>query len=304
MPDIKIKGWSGTDFQYHAVPKVWLSAPESTEEAPVLVPYTYGEAVSKTVEPDFSAGDMTVPIADGELVAGLTITKPAELVPENIPNGMTIAGVGPGTFVDKTEERTVDLDMSDGDQVILPTNDDVNMSKVIVKKPDTLIPENIASGVSVAGITGTHEGEGTGVGLMDWVNGLCTEISERAYNGLTSVRSVKFANVTSVGKNAFVLCSNLEKADFYKVESFGDGAFYNAKALKTLIIRTQTMCTMTNPMSMFGYKIGADYRGPIALGTGYIYVPSALVDTYKADTKWSKFAAQFRAIEDYPDICG
>ena len=304
MPDIKIKGWSGTDFQDQNVPKIWLDAAQSTEEAPVLVPYTYGEAVSKTVEPDFSAGDMGVEIPYGELVTGLTITKPAELVPENIPNGMTIAGVGPGTFVDKTEECTVDLDMSDGDQVILPTNADVNMSKVIVKKPDTLIRENIAAGVTVAGIKGTHEGGGTGGELLDWVNNGCKEISERAYNGLASVRSVNFTGVTSVGNHAFVLCSNLEKADFYKVESFGDGAFYNAKALKTLIIRTQTMCTMTNPRSMFGYKIGADYRGPIALGTGYIYVPSALVDTYKADTKWSKFAAQFRAIEDYPDICG
>ena len=38
---------------------------------------------------------------------------------------------------------------------------------------------------------------------------------------------------------------------------------------------------------------------PIASGTGYIYVPAALVDSYKAATNWSNFAAQFRALEDY-----
>lgn len=93
MPDVKIKGWSGTEFSYQNVPKIWLNAPESTEESPVLVPYTYGEAVSKTVEPDFSAGDMAVDIPEGELVTGLTITKPETLIPENIVHGVTIAGV-------------------------------------------------------------------------------------------------------------------------------------------------------------------------------------------------------------------
>lgn len=93
MPDVKIKGWSGTEFSYSDVPKIWLDAAQSTEETPVLVPYTYGEAVSKTVEPDFSAGDMAVPIADGELVTELTIAKPDTLVPENIAKDIEIAGV-------------------------------------------------------------------------------------------------------------------------------------------------------------------------------------------------------------------
>ena len=43
---------------------------------------------------------------------------------------------------------------------------------------------------------------------------------------------------------------------------------------------------------------------PIASGTGYIYVPAALVDNYKAATNWSTYANQIRAIEDYPEICG
>lgn len=93
MPDVKIKGWSGTEFAYQDVPKIWLDAAQSTEEAPVLVPYTYGEAVSKTVAPDFSGGDMALDIPDGELVKELTITKPETLIPENVAAGVTIAGV-------------------------------------------------------------------------------------------------------------------------------------------------------------------------------------------------------------------
>ena len=33
--------------------------------------------------------------------------------------------------------------------------------------------------------------------------------------------------------------------------------------------------------------------------TGYIYVPRALVDSYKSATNWSTYASQFRALEDY-----
>jgi hypothetical protein len=38
---------------------------------------------------------------------------------------------------------------------------------------------------------------------------------------------------------------------------------------------------------------------PIESGTGYIYVPAALIDSYKTETNWSAFAAQYRALEDY-----
>lgn len=39
-------------------------------------------------------------------------------------------------------------------------------------------------------------------------------------------------------------------------------------------------------------------------GTGYVYVPSALVDSYKITAPWSSMASKIRAIEDYPDITG
>lgn len=93
MADIKLKGYSGTEKEYAGVPKVLLHAPESTDEAPVLVPFTYGQAVSKNVAPKFTAGDMAVPIAEGELVTELTIVKPKNLLAENIAEGVDIAGI-------------------------------------------------------------------------------------------------------------------------------------------------------------------------------------------------------------------
>ena len=76
--------------------------------------------------------------------------------------------------------------------------------------------------------------------------------------------------------------------------SIGKYAFSRTK-IATLIIRTNLICTLGN---------GALSNTPISEGTGYIYVPSSLIEAYKVATNWVNYAAQFRAIEDYPDVCG
>ena len=83
-----------------------------------------------------------------------------------------------------------------------------------------------------------------------------------------------------------------ETADLGTVGTIGDRAFNSCFSLHTLAIRKDdTVCALTGQYSLYGSKIEN--------GTGYIYVPSALVDTYKAATNWSNFASQFRALEDY-----
>ena len=52
--------------------------------------------------------------------------------------------------------------------------------------------------------------------------------------------------------------------------------------------------------------LGGDglYYTKIHSGQGYVYVPAALVDSYKAAANWQNYADQIRAIEDYPEITG
>ena len=95
---------------------------------------------------------------------------------------------------------------------------------------------------------------------------------------------------------SFMGCSNLEKIDFDVLEGMKDADFYECSALKAVIIRSPAVCTMRDSNA---FKLT-----PIASGTGYVYVPAALVDSYKAATNWSVYADQIRSIEDYPDICG
>lgn len=55
-----------------------------------------------------------------------------------------------------TQEKTVDLAMASGNQIISP-DAGKNLSKVTVTKPSTLVAENIKTGVSIGGVTGTLE---------------------------------------------------------------------------------------------------------------------------------------------------
>ena len=66
------------------------------------------------------------------------------------------------------EERTVDLAMANGDQVITPSGANRTMQKVTITKPRNLIPENIQKGITIAGVTGVFEGTyGPGTAVVD-----------------------------------------------------------------------------------------------------------------------------------------
>ena len=128
-----------------------------------------------------------------------------------------------------------------------------------------------------------------------YVNDSVDTIGAHAFNGCTSLASVTLLEATSIAGSAFIDCTNLASADLAKVQKIDAYVFKKCTALDKLIIRTGTVCTL-GVDCLTGTKIAA--------GTGYIYVPTALKAQYAQATNWSAYAAQFRAIEDYPDICG
>lgn len=98
--------------------------------------------------------------------------------------------------------------------------------------------------------------------------------------------------ITIIGTSAFNECNSLTTIDLPLVTSIGTSAFYSCVKLNALILRIlDSICRLSNVNAFAGT--------PIASGTGYIYVPSALIEDYKVATNWSTFAAQFRALEDY-----
>lgn len=131
--------------------------------------------------------------------------------------------------------------------------------------------------------------------ITELQDNIVASLTNYALYGCTALKKVAFGEVTDVSDGAFSGCTALEVADFHKTVTITGGAFTNCTALKALILRSTEKCTITSSAGLGSTGISA--------GTGYIYVPSALVDTYKADSKWGTYAAQIRAIEDYPEVC-
>lgn len=111
-----------------------------------------------------------------------------------------------------------------------------------------------------------------------------------AFNQCSALKKVVFPKLTSISESVFNGCTALTFADFAIVTSIGTSAFANS-GITALVLRKNSVVSLKNVNVLKGT--------PINSGTGYIYVPSALLDDYKSATNWSSFSAQFRAIESY-----
>lgn len=124
-----------------------------------------------------------------------------------------------------------------------------------------------------------------------------TTMNTYVFYGCTALETVKLPKATSIPSQAFYNCTKLKHADCGQSGSIAAQAFNACTSLTELILRkTDSICTLSNVNGVNNTAIGK--------GTGYVYVPAALIEDYKTATNWSTFADQFRAIEDYPEICG
>lgn len=113
---------------------------------------------------------------------------------------------------------------------------------------------------------------------------------------LTKLIKENLPNLQILGNNSFAN-SGVQTVDL-PLTNIGSGTFKNCP-LYSLILRdngTDKLCVLSNVNGLEGTGI--------ANGEGYIYVPQALIEEYKAATNWVTYASQIRAIEDYPDVCG
>lgn len=155
---------------------------------------------------------------------------------------------------------------------------------------EIIIPNGVTS---IRGSAFMHMSNITTVTIPDTV----ASIGSSAFFACTKLKSVKLPSATKViGSQMFFINYELSMVDSYVQNIKDSQVFWGCSKLNLILRDTETVCTLGNTNSFD--------ESAIAKGTGYIYVPSALVDSYKAATNWSTFAAQICAIEDYPDITG
>ena len=117
----------------------------------------------------------------------------------------------------------------------------------------------------------------------------CQSLGGGSLRGCRQLTSVNLPLVTTIKGSTFygTPIQVLDLPALTSIQAYGVGYIDN---LHTLILRNSNICVLENTNAFVGTKI--------ADGTGYIYVPDNLVDSYKTATNWVTFANQIKPISE------
>lgn len=162
-----------------------------------------------------------------------------------------------------------------------------------------LVTVNFADNIGTIGnyflsgskITELHLGN---VGTIN--QGICNGCSSLVHFSAESIDSLSFNGSTNAN-HSFYGATSLKIADFGNVSSLASGnqyTFYNATNFKAFVIRK------TDGVTTLGASAALSWLKSSVTGW-HIYVPDALVDTYKAASNWSTYADYIAPLSDYDE---
>lgn len=127
--------------------------------------------------------------------------------------------------------------------------------------------------------------------ITEFSDDTLTTIGNYGFHSCNKLESIYIPSVTSIGLYAFMNCSALTSIDLSSgFKKINTNTFANCSALNTIILRSTTVVSLANQ--------GAVGVTGIGKGTGYLYVPDDLVESYKVATNWSVFADQIKPISE------
>lgn len=127
--------------------------------------------------------------------------------------------------------------------------------------------------------------------LISAVFSKATKIGQYAFQGCSTIQDISLPEATGNLTGTFHGCVYLQKAYIPNISSIKAYAFYDCLALKSIVLTSEVLVTLTASSAFTG--------SGIAEGTGYIYVPDHLVESYKTATNWSQYASQIKGISEF-----
>lgn len=120
------------------------------------------------------------------------------------------------------------------------------------------------------------------------------------FSNCTSLETITLPLLQSVGGYCFNNCTSLRVIDLPSCTSMTDHSNFINCPFEALILRSATVCDLSQLHDTTGNYYAYSFNNSgLANGTGYVYVPRDLLDSYKAAIVWSYYPSQFRALEDY-----
>ena len=120
-----------------------------------------------------------------------------------------------------------------------------------------------------------------------------TSITTQTFYGCDALETLNLPSVKTTGNQGIRHCGKLTRVDFGAVTNIGAWTLDSCPLLNTVIIRTPSVCKLTNVSAFTGT--------PIASGTGYIFVPDELLSDYRSATNWSNYAEQIVPLSTYSE---
>lgn len=222
---------------------------------------------------------------DLKKVADAIRTKGGTSEPLGYPDGFVSAIQAiPSGSAKEEQEKTVTITANGTVEITPDAGKTLSKATAIVNVPtsgggDSALPSIIARSISGA-----------------YTNSDITEVGVYAFFNCGALTSIVFPNVTAIAAYAFQNCKQLALVDFSRIQSTAASSFNADSKLRTIILRNSEVASST---ALPGFQKWLN-----ATNNTHVYVPSALVSSYKAASGWSTYANQIRAIEDYPDITG
>ena len=106
-------------------------------------------------------------------------------------------------------------------------------------------------------------------------------------NGLKTIKSLNMSKVTNAN-SMFYYCNSLEFVELVSPAQIYNSMFENCLNLTTLVLRTTDRIAELYSVKAFNVTPFSGYNNL----KGTVYVPSALIETYKTATNWSTLYAQ------------
>ena len=108
----------------------------------------------------------------------------------------------------------------------------------------------------------------------------------------TALTSVAFPKLQSLGANTFQSCAQLSVVSLPACTYIGSFAFRGCSTLASLYLLGSSVCTLQNSNAIqLTPLVDSSYTGAF----GSVFVPSELVDTYKAANVWSVISDRITA---------
>lgn len=116
------------------------------------------------------------------------------------------------------------------------------------------------------------------------------QIETYGFNYCTGLTEIELPKCKYIAGQSFNSCSKLEKVVAPMCEQIGGHAL-TASKLSCLVLGGDKVCVLDNAAAI--------ETTPMKNGTGFIYVPDNLVNSYKTATNWSVYSSQIKPLSEW-----